>query len=242
MSHNLVRTSPFYTSPFCRIPVYAFPDWCFVKGNEHSRRKRDSKGRKVMRVMSTLLEAVRPRWGGITAMTIQNRGKNRDVQICDVHDCDVRCNVVVQSQPNPFGFLRVARLQNEVGMKSFFRGATFHDEKKIPRNFSRNFEPSLCGSVKSHKIPAKLPAKCPCQNKNSLTSFCRSAGRTLPPEQKKPIASRFCVQVGKLGTPPSSKDLKNQVPRRTHKAKVHTNTSKDLLEHFLKQGVLSQIA
>ena len=57
-------------------------------------------------------------------------------------------------------FLRVARLQNEVGTKDFFQGTNFLT-KNAPK-FSPNFL-SLCfvGPKRSRKIPAKFPAKFP---------------------------------------------------------------------------------
>ena len=75
--------------------------------------------------------------------------------------------------------LRVARLQNEVGTKDFFRGRNFltkNAPKLVPEILSRYF----VGPKKCRKIPTKFPAKFPSQNskKKSPTSFCRSAWRT----------------------------------------------------------------
>ena len=55
----------------------------------------------------------------------------------------------------------MARLQNEeFGARNFSR--------KMLRNFPRFFEPLFCGPEKSLKIPAKLPAKFPSQNREVL--------------------------------------------------------------------------
>ena len=56
-------------------------------------------------------------------------------------------------------FLRVARLQNEVGTKDFFEARIF--SQKMLRDSPQIFEPCFMGLKKSRKIPAKFPAKAP---------------------------------------------------------------------------------
>ena len=72
----------------------------------------------------------------------------------------------------------MARLQNEVGTKDFFRGTKFLT-KNAPKLSPKLLSLYFVGQTKSRKIPAKLPAKFPSQKskENSPTSLCRSAGR-----------------------------------------------------------------
>ena len=77
-------------------------------------------------------------------------------------------------------FIRVARLQNEVGTKYFSRHNIF--SRKMLPFFPEIVEPLFCGSEKipqnsRQKIPQNFPPKK--SPKKSPTSFCRSAGRTF---------------------------------------------------------------
>ena len=64
--------------------------------------------------------------------------------------------------------VRVARLQNEVGTKYFFRGTNFLT-KNAPK-FSPNFlSLYFVGQKKSRKIPGKFPAKFPSPKSKKIT-------------------------------------------------------------------------
>ena len=75
--------------------------------------------------------------------------------------------------------IRVARLQNEVCTKDFFR-ATGISHEKCSEVFPENFEPLFSGSEKipQNSRQTSRQISLPKIKKNSPTSFCRSAGRT----------------------------------------------------------------
>ena len=74
----------------------------------------------------------------------------------------------------PLGsFVRVARLQNEVGTNAFCSRHEF-SSKKCSDVFPENVEPLFCGSEKN---PEKFLQNFPQSVKNSPTSFCKRAGR-----------------------------------------------------------------
>ena len=86
----------------------------------------------------------------------------------------------------PWQCLKVARLQSEFCTKDFFRATNFLTKNAmLSENFPEMFDPLFCGS---EKIPGKFPPNFPLNFRNfpaknqkkSPTSFCRSAGRTMP--------------------------------------------------------------
>ena len=64
---------------------------------------------------------------------------------------------------------RVARLQNEVGTKDFFRGTNFLT-KNAPKFSPNILSLYFVGQKKSRKIPGKFPAKFPPQKSKKFTN------------------------------------------------------------------------
>ena len=78
-------------------------------------------------------------------------------------------------------YFKVARLQREFWHEIFSWATNSEFLMKTLRNFPRYVRTFLVWEKKeSIKIPARFTANFPCEkSKNSLTSFCRSAGRKL---------------------------------------------------------------
>ena len=64
-------------------------------------------------------------------------------------------------------FVRVARLQNEVCTKDFFRATKFVT-KNAPKFSPKIFSLHSVGQKKSRKIPAKFPTKFPCEKSKKV--------------------------------------------------------------------------